>query len=105
MTNFNVIVYDFNKKEFISYDIIPNLLSFYNENKKGIETFEDFEALIETYSKYNWSHRCEYEIILSDWPCKKVSEKWDIHKQVMMNLDVVARTLIDAIAEDKISKL
>ena len=105
MTNFNVIVYDFNKKEFISYDIIPNLLSFYNENKKGIKTFEDFEALIETYSKYNWSHRCEYEIILSDLPCKKFSEKWDIHKQVMMNLDVVARTLIDAIAEDKISKL
>lgn len=105
MTNFNVIVYDFNKKEFISYDIIPKLLSFYNENKKDIKTFEDFEALIETYSEYNWSHRCEYEIILSDWPCKKVSEKWDIHKQVMMNLDVVARALIDAVAEDKISKL
>lgn len=105
MTNFNVIVYDFNKKEFISYDIIPNLLSFYNENKKDIKTFEDFEALIETYSKYNWSHRCEYEIILSDWPCKKVSEKWDIHKQVMMNLHAVTMTLIDAVVEDKLSKL
>lgn len=104
MTNFNVIVYDFNKKEFISYDIIPKLLSFYNENKKDIHTFEDFKALIETYSRYNWSYKCEYEIILSDWPCKKVSKKWDVHKQIMMNLDIITKALMDAVIEDKLLK-
>lgn len=105
MTSFNVIIYDFNKKEFIPYDIIPNLLEFYYENKKDINMFEDFKALIETYSKYNWSFRCEYEIILSDWPCQKVSEKWDIHKQIMMNLDTITMALVDAVIEDKLSKL
>ena len=54
MTSFNVIVYDFNKKEFIPYDIIPSLLEFYYENKKDINMFEDFKSLIETYSKYKW---------------------------------------------------
>lgn len=104
MISFNVIVYDFNKREFIPYDIIPDLLKFYYENKKDVNMFEDFKALIETYSKYNWSYKCEYEIILSDWPCQKVSEKWDIHKQVMMNLDAIAKTLVDAVIENKITE-
>ena len=105
MTGFNVIFYDFNKKEFIPYDIIPSLLEFYYENKKDIKMFKDFKALIETYSEYNWSCKCEYEIILSDWPCQKVSEKWDIHKQIMMNLDTITMALVDAVVEDKLSKL
>lgn len=43
---------------------------------------------------YQWWSRCEYEIILVDWPCQKKSEKWDVYKQVMMNIDIITEILM-----------
>ena len=39
--------------------------------------------------------RCEYEIILAGWPNQDTQSKWDIHKQLMMNLDIVTEILMD----------
>ena len=38
---------------------------------------------------YMWWSRCQYEILISDWPSQRNIEKWDIHKQVMMNIEVI----------------
>ena len=95
MKSFNVINYDINRQKFISYNILPYLVNTYEEIKKDKyrktpETFEEFKHFVEKESMYQFWSRCEYEIILKDWPCQKVEEKWDVYDQIMMNLDVIA---------------
>ena len=95
MKMFNVINYNVNKKKFESYNIIPYLVNCYNEAKQKPKTYEEFEEFVEKQSLYQFWSRCEYEMILSDWPCQKIEEKWDIYDQIMMNLNIVTRILIE----------
>ena len=53
---------------------------------------------------YQWWARCEYEIILSDWPCQKVEEKWDIYRQIMLNIDIITDVFIENIKSNKKQK-
>ena len=88
---FNVICYDINKRIFTKYDIMPYLLSKYKNLKKKDrpKEFNECNDVIKKESQYQWWSRCEYEIITSEWPVEKCKEKWDIHKQVLMNLDII----------------
>jgi len=123
MKEFNVINYNINRKEFISYNIIPYLVSCYDDTKDKPITFDDFKEFVKKESMYQWWSRCEYEIILSPWPyisspserydkkgendIKAWKEHWnkhlkecqkiDIHYQVMMNLDVITALVIDGV--------
>lgn len=65
------------------------------------ESFEEFKDFVKNESQYQFWARCEYEIILEDWPCQKTSEKWDVHRQVMMNLDTVTNIVIAAVNDSK----
>ena len=89
--SFNVIRE--NNGKFEAYDIMPYLLNQYQELKKKDRpiTVEDCKQFIIRKSQYMWWGRCEYEIILMDWPCQSKAEKWDIHTQVMMNIDVITQ--------------
>lgn len=89
MTQFNVLNYDINRQKFKAYDIMPYLIDCYKKEKKKPKTFEEFKDFIEKQSLYMYWSRCEYEIILVDWPCQKVEEKWDVYDQIMMNIDVI----------------
>lgn len=95
MNSFNVIVYNFNEGKFESYDIMPNLRRFYYNEDEKPSNFEEFKNFIINKSMYHWAYRCEYEIILSDWPNQSHKEKWDIHRQVKMNIDTITELLID----------
>lgn len=99
MKSFNVIIYDFNAKKFVEYDVMPYLVGVYFKNKergdKMPETFEEFKEFVKSESQYQFWARCEYEMVLVDWPCKEKSEKWDVHKQLMMNIDTVTKILKD----------
>ena len=97
MRSFNVINWDCNKKKFVQYDIIPYLVSVYNETKKQPKSFNEFKDFVMAESQYRFWGRCEYEIILTDWPNKQHEEKWDIYKQIMMNLDIVTKTLMQEV--------
>lgn len=94
---FNVIVERNNT--FVPYNVIPHLLYRYNMSSKKLRptTYEEVKKFIIEESKYQWWARCEYEIILSSWPTKKVEEKWDVHKQVMMNIDIITKIIMDSI--------
>jgi len=120
---YNVIVYNFNSKEFESYNIIPYLLDCYNKVENKPKTFKEFKKFIKDNSIYQWWGRCEYEIILSPWPYttspserydKKGEddveawkehwkehlnecEKIDVHYQVMMNIDVITKLFIEIV--------
>ena len=103
MKSFNVIIYDPNLKEFVKYDIIPYLIRTYNKKKERKETlpktFDEFKNFVKSESQYQFWARCEYEIILIDWPCQKKYEKWDVYKQIMMNLDIVTKVFMENIKE------
>ena len=95
---FNVINFEFNSNKFEPYDVMPYLISCYNNVKRKKEcpkTFDEFKKFVEDKSMYMYWARCEYEIILSDWPNQKTSEKIDIHWQIMNNIDVVTNVLME----------
>lgn len=99
MKNFYVIWEDINKKKFEPYNIMPYLMDCYNKlSKKGRpSTFEECKEFIEKNSMYMWWGRTQYEIIIADWPFKKYEEKWDIHQQIMMNIDTVTSLFMENI--------
>lgn len=97
MREFNTIIYDVNKRKFETYDIMPYLIDEYKATKKKDrpKTFDECKEFIEKWSMYRWWARCQYEIIIVDWPNQSHSEKWDIHKQVMMNLDIIIEVFMN----------
>ena len=124
MKQFNVINFNFNAKKFEAYDIIPYLVRKYNERvdtcneleedlKKATSehecnlytdslkywkvpvTFDEFKKFVQQESQYQFWSRCEYEIILVDWPCQKTEEKWDVYDQIMMNLDIITQLVME----------
>ena len=112
MKQFNVINCDFNSKKFKSYNVIPYLVNAYNDivekHKKYPKdkywnvpkTFAEFKEFVKKESQYQFWARCEYEIILVDWPCQKHEEKWDVYQQIMMNLDLVTKTLMEELNDN-----
>lgn len=99
MKSFNVIIEDNGKFE--PYDIMPFLLNEYNDSEDKPESFEDLKKLVEASSRYRFWSRCEYEIILVDWPGQTKAEKWDIYRQIMMNLDLITEILLQNINDSK----
>lgn len=109
MKQFNVINYNFNAQKFESYDVIPYLINAYkdivkkhhnnpnDEYWKVPQTFDEFKEFVKKESQYQFWSRCEYEIILVDWPCQKHEEKWDVYDQIMMNLDIVTKLLMEVL--------
>lgn len=91
---YNVIIYHINAKKFEEYDIFPYLVKCYDKLKQKPITFSEFKEFILRESHYMWWGRCEYEIILTDWPCKMNEEKWDVYKQIEMNIDVITKLFI-----------
>lgn len=95
--SFYVINYDVNRADFVKYDVMPYFIKCYKEIKKKEErpvTFEQFKEFIERKSSYMFRSRCEYEVILSDWPCQKTHKKIDIHWQIMNNINLVTEILM-----------
>lgn len=107
MRSFHVINYDFNGQEFEPYDVIPYLVRQYKElverNKEGNsyykipKTKSEFWEFIKREAMSQWWGRTEYEIILVDWPCESHIEKWDVYKQLMMNIEIVAQILMEEV--------
>ena len=97
---YNVIYYNINSRKCEPYDIFPYLVNQYNSLEYKPNTFEEFKEFIRKKSMYMWWSRCEYEIILTDWPCKKDEEKWDIYKQIEMNLDVITKLFMQHVIHD-----
>ena len=88
----NVYISDFNAKNIKQYNIFDHY-SFREDckkaaKKKGI-TFDEFKKEIKTSLTYFFWSKCEWEIILEDWPPHESfnKKKIDVCHQVMMNFD------------------
>ena len=58
------------------------------------KALEDFKQFVKDESMYQFWGRCEYEIILVDWPCQRHEEKWDVYQQIIMNLDTIVEIIM-----------
>lgn len=102
MKSFFVINYNINKKVFEPYDIMPHLIETYKKEKNKSKEYNSIKEFIISEARYMWWSRCEYEIILADWPSTKYSEKWDVYDQIEMNIDVITSLFIENIEYEKI---
>lgn len=93
---FYVIIEDVNKKDFVKYDVMKYLVNSYNETKKNERpiTRTEFTEFVENKSLYMYWSRCQYEIVLLDWPCERNKKKIDVHWQIMNNIDTVVDILM-----------
>jgi len=101
---FNVITYEPNRKQFEAYDIIPYFVQAYKERQETKyrpvpKTYEEFKKFVTEEGQYQFWGRCEYEVILVDWPCQKIEKKIDVWDQIEMNLDSITEQVMKAINE------
>lgn len=94
--SFNVIIYNVNTRTFEPYDIMPYLINSYRKLKKEKRpsSVSEFREFVDKECKYQFWARCEYEMILSDFPSEGTKTKVDIYEQIQMNLDLVAEILM-----------
>ena len=98
INEFNVIVEGYNKKEFISYDVMPYLMRCYEETKKKDKpkTFEEFKEFVRSKSMYQYWCRCEYEIVLNSlFSGRTKEEKIDVYFQISLNINTVTKLLME----------
>lgn len=91
---FNAIIYDFNRKIFEAYDVLPYLINALNNEKKDFKDKKDLKSAIISAARYQYWARCEYEVILGSWPPSDVAQKIDIFWQISLNIDLLT-DLID----------
>ena len=98
---YNVIVGIHNDIE--AYDVMPYLIGRYKYLKKKERPVEikDIKEFIKNVSLQQYWGRCEWEIIITDWPCQKLETKWDVHQQIMMNIDAVTKIFMENLKLDK----
>lgn len=114
--SYNVMLFDFNKKCVVAYDIMPYLISTWKEEKKRKnkvffgknydktympKTFDDIKQWILHASQYQFWSRCEYEFIASNWPGQQHEEKIDAYKQIEFNIDVLTNHFMKEIKRRK----
>jgi len=96
---FYVLNYDFNSKKMVMYNIFNNarLTEGIDELIANFITYEDFREKLKNLLMYCFWSKREYEIMATDLfeddPGKW--EKIDIYYQVLPNIDVIAKIIID----------
>jgi hypothetical protein len=97
MKEFNVCIYNINTNKFIKYDVMPYFINCWKKHNQKNYTREYIKEFIIGKSMYMYWSRCEWEIIISDWPNQQVQKKVDVHQQIMMNIEVITDLFIEII--------
>lgn len=93
MLQWNVYVGDFNSGEIKTYNIF-NHFSFHHCCLDAMKDFGDdkerFAEEIDSWMKYYFWCKCEWEIIIDHWPSNErmSNKKVDVYSQVRLNWDV-----------------
>lgn len=99
----NVYVENVNKREIEVYNVFDHS-GFFNdcqdtlrESKKKNLSSKQVAERIRLHLFYYFGHKCEWEIILSDWPPSKQfnSEKVSVYDQVMLNFNSFMRCVYE----------
>ena len=107
------LTWDMNRGEVENYDIMPYLVSAWKEDKarkrkiwfkssdddtKEPTTVEEWKKAILAASRYQFWARCEYEIIISEWPTEKHRVKLDVFDQINANIDVITKLFMEYVS-------
>ena len=111
MTEFNVIVWDINRDELITYDVLPYFRKEYSECRKKDRphTREEWKAFVRRRGMYKFWGQCQWEFQISAWPPimdftqnppvidpkKDKRIKIDVWQQIENNLDIVVELLMN----------
>ena len=119
--SFKVILWDINRKEVEYYDIMGYLLNTWETQEKYIaqklyrlrrkakrdfaeedacsmpRTREEVKKWILDTAQYQFWGRCEYEVIIQEWPCQKDEQKIDAYDQIEANIDAITTLFYDYI--------
>ena len=110
---FYTLTWDMNRAEVENYDIMPYLVSAWKEDKarkhkiwfkssdddtKEPTTVEEWKKAILAASRYQFWARCEYEIIVSEWPTEKHRVKLDVFDQINANIDVITKLFMEYVS-------
>ena len=110
---FYTLTWDMNRGEVENYDIMPYLVSTWKEDKarkrkiwfkssdddtKEPTTVEEWKKAILAASRYQFWARCEYEIIISEWPTEKHRVKLDVFDQINANIDVITKLFMEYVS-------
>ena len=113
---FYTLTWDMNRGEVENYDIMPYLVSAWKEDKarkrkiwfkssdddtKEPTTVEEWKKAILAASRYQFWARCEYEIIISEWPTEKHRVKLDVFDQINANIDVITKLFMEYVSSKK----
>src|SRR5574344_683962 len=113
MPVFYTLTWDMNRGEVENYDIMPYLVSAWKEDKarkhkiwfkssdddtKEPTTVEEWKKAILAASRYQFWARCEYEIIISEWPTEKHRVKLDVFDQINANIDVITKLFMEYVS-------
>lgn len=93
MEEFNVLLWDINADKLVHYNVLPYFRRELRDSKLDLTNYEEFKKFIVSRSRYRYWARCEYEMICHGWPVRKNDYKLDVHEQIMMNIDVIAKML------------
>ena len=110
---FYTLTWDMNRAKVENYDIMPYLVSAWKEDKarkhkiwfkssdddtKEPTTVEEWKKAILAASRYQFWARCEYEIIVSEWPTEKHRVKLDVFDQINANIDVITKLFMEYVS-------
>lgn len=101
MIPYNVITFETNRRKFERYDVMPYFIRAYENTKKKPKTDEEIKNFVIKEARYEFWARCEWEIIISDWPCQQTSSKIDAYCQIESNIDLVVHAFKENIKELK----
>lgn len=93
---FFVLVWDINRNELTSYDVLPYFRREFDElpKTKRPKTREEWTEFVKKWGRYMYWSRCEWEIIIVPWPNQDKSIKIDVWHQIENNLDLVVDLLM-----------
>ena len=102
----NVYTENINRRQIEKYNIfrhgrfVEDVKKIYEEYKDDFDTFSS--EIRKSLMYYFWG-KCEWEIILSDWPPSDNfdKEKVDVYDQVMINWNVFIKYVWDTLHERK----
>lgn len=102
-----VLNYNFNEKKVETFNIFRNarFSEAVQELLDNYITFDDFVEKLKNEVKYSFWSKREYEISVGDAFCREEElEKWDISMQVLPNIKILAKYIIDFYNGEKVEK-
>lgn len=87
--SWNVVRYDFNKKDFVSCNILTkSVVEEIKRSTKNIDNKLDFAEEVKDICMYFFWSRSEWEVVLQEWTSHNPKEKKvDVYDQLLLNWD------------------